>query len=422
MTTSDPISPGTISLDTDFIRSQFPAFSNAETAGWAHLENAGGSYVPHQVVDILHRFFTETKVQPYWDFGPSARAGDAMDLAKARMPATFNATPDEVHFGPSTTQNTYVLAQALRAGMEPDAEIIVTNQDHEANIGAWRRLAATGLTVREWSVDANTGMLQLETLDELLSERTALVAMNHASNIAATVNPVSDVAERVHAVGGLLCVDGVSYAPHARVDVGELGCDMYLYSAYKTFGPHVGMMYVNDAVAGDIANQGHFFNQDSATGRLVPAGPNHAEIAGCAGVMAYYDAVHAHHFDSPAADDVALVRDVFGLFGSHEASVMAPLSEFLTARDGVHLVGTPSADHSVRAPTFAFWSDRATSADVYQSLIDAQVSCGYGHFYAMRLIQALGLDPDDGVVRISLVHYNTHDEVTRALEVLDAVV
>jgi cysteine desulfurase family protein (TIGR01976 family) len=410
-----------ITLDTDFVRAQFPAFSHPDAARWAHLENAGGSYVPHQVIDVLTTFFTATKVQPYWDFAPSARAGEAMDLAKARMPATFNAEPTEVHFGPSTTQNTYVLAQALRAGMLADAEVIVTNQDHEANIGAWRRLADTGVTVHEWAVDATTGMLHLADLDALLNERAALVAMTHASNIAATINPVAGVAERVHSVGGLLCVDGVSYAPHARIDVAELECDIYLYSAYKTYGPHVGMMYVAAEAADTMANQGHFFNAGTATGRLVPAGPNHAEIAACGGVMAYYDAVHAHHFGSGADDDVAMLGDVFDLFGTHEAALMKPMAEFLTTRDGVHLVGSQSGEHADRAPTFAFWSERSRSADIYQALIDADVSCGHGHFYAIRLVQALGLDPDDGLVRLSMVHYNTPAEVDRALEVLDRV-
>ena len=407
-------------LDLDFVRSQFPAFSHPDSRDWAHLENAGGSYAPAQVIDLITSLFTSSKVQPYWDFAPSVRAGDAMDLAKARMPATFNAAPHEVHFGPSTTQNTYVLAHALRPTMADDAEIIVTNQDHEANIGAWRRLADTGLTVREWQVD-DMGVLHLADLEALLNERTALVAITHASNLAATTNPITDVVARAHAVGALVVVDGVSRAPHASIDVEALGCDIYLYSAYKTYGPHIGMMYVAEAVADTVANQGHYFNAGTATGRLVPAGPDHVEIAACGGIMAYYDAVHAHHFDTAPADDVQLVRDVFSLFAAHEAEIMAPLGEFLAQSDGVHLIGTQSASHDDREPTFAFWSERRPSKEIYDELIAAHVSCGHGHFYAHRLVQALGLDLDDGAVRLSMVHYNTADEVSRALEVLDRV-
>ncbi len=349
-------------LDVDFVRSQFPAFSHPEAAGWAHLENAGGSYVPGQVIDRLQHFFTATKVQPYWDFTPSRAAGEAMDEAKRRLPATFNAPADQVHFGPSTTQNTYVLSHALRAGMADDAEIVVTNQDHEANIGAWRRLADTGLTVHEWRVDPVTGLLALEDLDDLLNDRTALVAVTHASNLAATVNPISDIAERAHAVGALVAVDGVSYAPHAAVDVQALGCDLYCYSAYKTYGPHLGMMWVSGSILETVANQGHYFNEADHTTRLVPAGPDHAEIGAAAGIMAYYDDVWAHHFDSDPGDDVELVRGVYELFARHEEQLMGPLVERIVDADGAHLVGTPStrprgpgADHRVpqRAPLVA---------------------------------------------------------------------
>ena len=408
-------------LDVDFVRSQFPAFSHPDASGWAHLENAGGSYVPRQVTDRLHHFFTATKVQPYWDFGPSRAAGEAMDEAKRRLPATFNGAADEVHFGPSTTQNTYVVSHALRAGMADDAEVIVTNQDHEANIGSWRRLAQTGITVREWQVDPATGMLRIEDLDHLLTDRTALVAVTHASNIAATVNPIAQIAERAHAVGALVAVDGVSYAPHAAVDVQALGCDLYFYSAYKTFGPHLGMMWVSRRILETVANQGHYFNEADHTSRLVPAGPDHAEIGAAAGIMTYYDDVWAHHFDSAPADDVALVRGVYDLFARHEEQLMAPLVDRIVAADGAHLVGTPSAAHTDRAPTIAFHSERRSSRQIYDALIAAQVSCGHGHFYAHRLITALGLDPDDGVVRISMVHYNTQAEVARAIEVLDTV-
>lgn len=214
-------------LDVDFVRGQFPAFTAPGTAGWAHLENAGGSYVPRQVIDLLSTFFTETKVQPYWAFGPSARAGGAMDRAMALVPAALNATPSTVLFGPSTSQNTYVLAHAFADTLTPGDEVVVTDQDHEANIGAWRRLEATGVVIREWRVDPWTGLLDVHDLDDLVTERTRLVAVTHASNVAATIHPIRAIADRVHAVGGRLVVDGVSYAPHAAVDVAALDCDVY---------------------------------------------------------------------------------------------------------------------------------------------------------------------------------------------------
>jgi len=411
-----------VSLDLDFVRGQFPVFTEKESARWAHLENAGGSYVPMQVISLLNNFFTKSKVQPYWDFGPSVKAGEAMDRALELLPATFNAAPEEVHFGPSTSQNTYVLAQALRPAWEIDDEIIVTNQDHEANIGVWRRLETTGIKVHEWAVNPETGLLEMTDVEKLINERTRLLAVTHASNLAATINPIRDLADRIHEVGGIIVADGVSFAPHATIDVNQLGSDVYLYSAYKTYGPHVGLMYTSPRVLEQTANQGHFFNANKPTYGLTPAGPDHAAVAACAGIIDYYDAVFEHHFGSL---NTCSVRDrisrVFELFGEHEQRIMEPLVEYVASRPDFRLIGSPSTSHAVRAPTIAFHSYSQPSRDIYSSLIEAGVSCGHGNFYAHRLVEAVGLDTEDGVVRLSLVHYNTAEEVAKALNVLDEI-
>ncbi|MEQ8841201.1 MAG: aminotransferase class V-fold PLP-dependent enzyme [Acidimicrobiales bacterium] len=410
-----------MALDLEFVRSQFPAFADPETSRWAHLENAGGSYAAGQVIDLLTSLFSTAKVQPSWAFGPSQVATAAMDRARTAMASTFAAQPDEVHFGPSTSQNTYVLAHAMRPMWDEGDEIVVTEQDHEANSGVWRRLAATGIVVRDWTVDPATGLLDPAMLDSLITERTRLVTMTHASNVAATINPVREVADKVHAVGGHLVVDGVSYAPHGGVDVGALGCDVYLYSGYKTYGPHLGLMYVDRALLPQLAHQGHFFNEAKLSTRVTPAGPDHAVIGASAGIVDYYDAVHAHH-GGEAMDPLARIGDVGRRFREHETEIIAPLLGLLAQRDGVRVIGATEADAAVRAPTIAFASERHSSAAVYDALIAAGVSCGHGHFYAHRLVTALGLDPDDGVVRLSVVHYNSTEDVARALSVLDPLV
>ena len=411
-----------VSLDVDFVREQFPVFSDEESAQWAHLENAGGSYVPQHVISLLNDFFVKSKVQPYWDFDPSITAGNAMDRAIDLLPATFNAAKDAVHFGPSTSQNTYVLAQALRPGWKTDDEIIVTNQDHEANIGAWRRLEMTGINIREWEVDPATGLLDISDLDELLNERTKLLAVTHASNLAATINPIRDLADRIHELGGVIVVDGVSFAPHAAIDVKELDCDVYLYSTYKTYGPHAGLMYTSPRVLEKVSNQGHFFNAYNPTARLTPAGPDHATIAACAGIIDYYDAVFDHHFSGTGAVSIReRICQVFELFGEHEQKLMTPLVDYVSSRSDFRLIGSPSSSHSDRAPTIAFHSHALPSRDIYSDLIEAGISCGHGNFYARRLVEAVGLDPEDGVVRLSLVHYNTAEEVAKTLNVLDEI-
>lgn len=421
-------------LDIDFVRAQFPAFADPGpaateaargTPGWVHLENAGGSYLPRQVIDLYHRYHTQIRVQPYAPTGPARVAGEAMDRARELVPSTFNAEPGtpghgDVHFGPSTSQNTYVLAQAFRSVLDTGDEVIVTNQDHEANIGAWRRLAGTGITVREWSVDAETGLLDPTDLEALLNERTRLVCVTHASNLAATVNPIRRVADSAHRVGARVVVDGVSWAPHAAIDVVDLDCDAYLYSSYKTYGPHQGLMWTRAGLADELANQGHWFNAGTPYHRLSPAGPDHASVAAVGGMIDYYEELYRHHFGPPPGE-VSLaqrIARVFDLMTTHEERLMTPLLDFLVGRK-VRIVGSPSTSRADRAPTVAFHPGSTPGSVVVEELGRAGIGVGHGDFYARRLCDAMDLT--DGVVRISAVHYNTVTEIERTIEALDRV-
>ncbi len=217
-------------LDLAFVRSQFPAFSEPSLAGWAFFENAGGSYTCRQVIERLTAFYTRTKVQPYQPYPASEAAGAAMDEAYVRLADYLGVGADEVHLGPSTSQNTYVLERALRSLWKDGDEIVVSNQDHEANAGVWRHLADTGITVKEWRIDARTGALDPGALDELLTARTRMVAFPHCSNVVAAINPVAEVAARAHAAGAIVAVDGVAWAPHGLPDVAALGADVYFFS------------------------------------------------------------------------------------------------------------------------------------------------------------------------------------------------
>ena len=181
-----------------------------------------------------------------------------------RMPASawaswLNVGADEVHFGASTSQNSYVVSQALREHLEVGDEIIVTDQDHEANIGVWRRLEAAGIVIREWQVNPETAELEDEGLDALLNEKTRVVAFTHCSNIVGSINPVRKWADKIHAVGALAFVDGVSYAGHGLPDVDALGADIYFFSLYKVYGPHLGVMVMREALNKALPSQGPFF-------------------------------------------------------------------------------------------------------------------------------------------------------------------
>jgi len=264
-------------FDLDFVRAQFPAFAEPALQGWAFFENAGGSYPAAATVRRLHEFYLRCKVQPYGPYPASRRAGALMDESYERIATCLNVDADEVHFGPSTSQNTCVMANALRPLMQEGDEIVVTNQDHEANSGAWRRLSETGIVVREWRVDPESGHLNLDDLDDLLSARTRLVAFPHASNIVAEINPVAEITARVRQAGAISVVDGVAAAPHGLPDVEALGADVYMFSSYKSYGPHQGVLVVRRALAERAANQGHYFNAGpplhQQSGRRRPGAP-----------------------------------------------------------------------------------------------------------------------------------------------------
>jgi cysteine desulfurase family protein (TIGR01976 family) len=405
-----------MALDVEFVRRQFPAFREPALAGFAHFENAGGSYAAGQAIAWLDRYYRETKVQPYYAFGPSARAGEQMDAAKARMAAWLNVGQDEMHFGPSTSQNTFVLAQALRRRLKPGDEVIVTNQDHEANSGAYSRLAEDGITVRVWEVNPETAELERRGLEALLGPRTKLVAFTHCSNVVGSINAVREFADLAHAAGAWAFVDGVAFAPHGMPDLAGLGVDAYYFSLYKVYGPHLGAMFLRREVNAALPNQGHFFNEGKPGARFTPAGPDHAQIAAVNGVLDYMDAVADHHGqqDKPAGARAAAVRD---LFRAHETALLQPLLDYLARHPKVRLIGRTRAGE--RAPTVSFTVKDRDSAGIAARLAEAKIGVGVGNFYAYRLIKALGIDTEDGAVRLSFVHYTTKDEVDRLIRELD---
>ena len=283
-------------LDIDFVRKQFPAFEQASLEDKAFFENAGGSYTCKQVIKRLTRFYTQRKVQPYGSFEASRLGGDEMDEARDRLAQLMGVSPQEVSFGPSTSQNTYVLAQAFGQLLTPNDAIVVTNQDHEANTGRWRKLSEAGIEVREWKIDPDTGHLDIEDLKNLCDDKVKLVCFPHCSNVVAEINPVAQIVDLAHSAGAYACVDGVSFAPHGIPNVGKLGADIYMFSTYKTYGPHQGVMVVRQGVAEALPNQAHYFNAQVPTAKFTPAGPDHAQIAACAGIVDYYEDLHRHHF------------------------------------------------------------------------------------------------------------------------------
>lgn len=402
---------GDVDLDVGFARAQFPPLAN----GAAFLENAGGTYVPRQVIDRVTRYMTEIQVQPAYGFAASAEASRLIAEGLAVAAAFLNAEVDEVFVGPSTTVNVMVLSQAIRPLLAPGDDVIVTNQDHEANSTPWRRLAEVGAVIREWALDPATAELRLDDLRALVGPRTRLVVMPHCSNIVGTFNDVAAAAAIAHEAGALIAVDGVAYAPHRLPDVKALDVDFYYFSLYKTFGPHVGAAYVRRELARRLAPQNHFFIEE-APKKLNPGGPSHEFTASLPGIAEYFEVLDQHHFALPANSLRGRMERLYGIFAAHEDRLGQRLLRGLAALPGVRLIGRPAMDGQ-RAPTFSFTVAGRDMAEIARVLWDQGIAIGQGDFYARRVVAALGLPPS-GVIRVSLAHYNDEQDVDRFLAVL----
>ncbi len=278
-------------------------------------------------------------------------------------------------------------------------------------------MAESGIEVREWQVDRETGHLDPADLDGLLDERVALVCFPHCSNVVAEINDVAAITATAQAAGAVVCVDGVSYAPHGLPDVGALGADIYLFSTYKTYGPHQGVMVIRRELGMRLPNQGHHFNAGSLEKRFTPAGPDHAQVAACAGIADYFDALYARHFE-PEPDPRRRAAAVHGLLWDQEVAVVAPLLDYLSAKNSVRLLGP--AEAARRAPTVAIACDRPGEG-LAAELAPHGIMAGGGDFYAARPLEAMGVDMAKGALRLSLVHYTSPGDVDRLIRALDHV-
>lgn len=402
-------------LDVDFVRGHFPALHQ----GWTLFDNAGGSAPTRGVIDAVAEFLARWPVQLGASYELSQEAEARVTAGHRAMEEWIGAAPGTVVLGPSTTANMKLLATALRPLWREGDEIIVTNADHEANIGPWRRLEATGITVREWCVNPETACLDLEDLDALLGERTRLVAVTHSSNLVGAILDLAEVSRRAHAAGALVCADGVAYAPHRRPRVVEWDVDFYALSLYKTYGPHLGLLYGKREHLLAAHGQNHFFHaEDDVPRKLEPGNACHELAAALPRLPAYFDQLAGHHHLPPGEPGRAAVAD---LIAEHEERLAAPLVEFLEQRRGVRILGPATPDRRIRVPTVSFTVDGRPSSQIPPLVDPHKIAIRWGHFYAYRLARDLGLLEHDGVVRVSMVHYNTPEEVQRLIEVLDRV-
>ncbi|KIW70479.1 cysteine desulfurase [Phialophora macrospora] len=400
---------GSTNLEVSAIRAQFPALDQKQV----FMDNAGGSQVLQSVITSITDYLSRTNVQLGASYPVSQISTKKFDGGHIAGAKYINAAPREVVFGPSTTQLFRNLSVALK--IDAGSEIVLSNLDHEANLAPWVQLAEwKGLTVKWWIPSTNTNSnpkLEPEDLKILLTDKTRLVCCTHTSNILGTVTNIASLAKVIHETNPntLFCVDAVAYAPHAAIDIKALGVDFYSFSWYKVYGPHVSMLYASEKAQNELQSLGHYFKTRNTLEEMMGlAAGNYECVQSIPKVVEYIQQVG---WDAIAAQ---------------EEKIQEILLSYLRSKpDTIKIYGEPSSDRKLRVPVISFRVKGQSSLGVIDAIeAKSNFGCRSGHFYSKRLVEnVLGIpDGDDGVVRCSLLHYNTVEEVEGLVKVLDDVI
>lgn len=404
-----------MTLDVAAVRSRFPALGQA---GRIHLDNPAGTQVPRAVVERMSACLLDANANIGGHFPTSAAAGAIVSEARAAMADLLNAPgADEIVFGQNMTSLTFHLARSLARTLRSGDEIVLTRMEHDANVAPWLLLARdAGLTVRWIDIDRERFELALDALPSLLSSRTRLVCVGSASNVLGTVNDVRRVVELARAAGALTFVDAVHFAPHGRIDVQALGCDFLVCSAYKFFGPHQGILWGRRALLASLGPYKVRPAHDDPPESFETGTQSHE---GLAGVSAAVDYLASLGGADTSAGRRARLRTAMDAIRDYEAALGAHLIDGLARVPGVRIHGITDPERFAwRAPTIAFTLRGVAPEALARALGERGVYAWHGHNYALEPLRALGLLESGGVLRVGLVHYNTHEEIDRFLSIL----
>lgn len=410
-------------LDVDWCRRQFPGLGRQVDGRPAvFFDGPAGSQVPGRVIEAVRHYLTEMNANHGGLFETSRRSDEMLAEAHRAVADLVGADdPDTVVFGPNMTTLTFALSRALGKTWRPGDEVIVTRMDHDANVSPWVLAARdAGATVRHVSLRREDCTLDMDDLRAKLSARTRLVAITAASNAAGTVNPVREICRLAHAYGALVFVDAVHHAPHRRMDVQAWGCDFLACSAYKFFGPHVGVLWGRRALLESLPAYKVRPAPDQLPGKWMTGTQNHEGIAGALAAVEYLAELGRRHRPEASGRRQALVA-AFDTITAYERALVGPLLAGLAQLEAIRVWGITEPHRlAERVPTVAVTHRRLRPARLAERLAARGIFVWHGHFYALPLTEALGLEPD-GVVRIGLLHYNTADEVQRLLDELNSL-
>jgi len=416
-----------MSLDLPLIRAKFPALQRKAI----FLDNPGGTQIAQFSVDRMLNYLNEHNANHGGAFATSQESDAILEEARKAVADFFNAArPEEIVFGPNMTSLTFSISRGLAQRWNPGDEIVVTRLDHDANVTPWT-LAATeqGCTVRWVDFHPEDGTLDLDDLKKALAGRPRLLAVGYASNSLGTINPLAQIIPMAHEVGALVYVDAVQYAPHGTIDVQKLGCDFLVASAYKFFGPHVGMLYGRYDLLEDLPAYKVRPAPKDPPGKFETGTQNHEGIAGVLGALEYLEWLGAsfgdeftEKYNTQFKGRRLHLKKAMSAIQSYEYDISRALLESLEETPGVKIYGLQDANRlHERVPTVSFTLKGWRPRRVAEKLAQAGIYVWDGNYYALGVTEHLGLEEHGGMVRVGPVHYNTLKEITQFREALGKI-
>ena len=396
----------------DALRSQFPALARTINSHQiVHLDGPAGTQVPQSVIDAIVGVYTNSNANTHGQFVTSHETDQLISHARKQAATFLGAYDDDtISFGANMTSLNFVLANAIARSLQPGDEILITQLDHEANRGPWLQQRKHGIIVREVVLDED-GTLDYSDLEKKINERTRVIAMGLASNIFGTVNEVDRVRQLAYSVGAMLVVDAVHFAPHLLTDVKAIDCDFLLCSAYKFYGPHVGILYAKAGALDRLDTDRLRVQTQHAPYRIERGTLNHAALAG---VSAAVDFIASIGKGNNLREKIV---SAMGTIQTHERTLAQQLYLGLRDINGVDIYGPPLKE-TQRAPTLAFTVEGRRPEEICKLLADKSICAWDGHFYALRAVEIMGLLGQGGVTRVGIAVYNTPSEIDYVIETL----
>jgi len=401
-------------LSIEAIRSHFPALERVHNGHRvAYFDGPGGTQIPRSVVEAMSDYLYHHNANTHWEYPTSGETDRMLEDSRRAFADFFNARPDEIVFGQNMTTLTLHLGRALGRRFAAGDEIIVTELDHHANVDTWRSLSSDfGINIRVLPFDIETGRLEIEELPGLINERTRLIAVGAASNAIGTVNDVTTICRMAREAGALSFVDAVHFAPHSLIDVKAIGCDLLACSAYKFYGPHIGILFGRFDLLEELDFPRLRPAPQAAPEKAETGTQSHESIIGAAAAVDFIASL------GQGETRRQCIADAFDTMHGRDVELCRVLSNGLAEIDGVKLYGPPPGEK--RTSLVSFTVGGRLSSEVSAFLAERGLFLSHGDFYAQTVLERYGLE-DQGFVRAGCSVYTTIEEVERLLDGIRAI-